>query len=51
MYSFLISCWPPETGRQPAPQCVQLRPLASYFFGYAIFVVPMVPLNANGAWS
>jgi hypothetical protein len=22
-----------------------------YFFKYAIFVVPMVPLKANGAWS
>ena len=24
---------------------------SSYFFRYAIFVVPMVPLKANGAWS
>lgn len=22
-----------------------------YFLGYAIFVVPMAPLKANGAWS
>ena len=23
----------------------------AYFFRYVTFVVPMVPLNANGAWS
>ena len=35
----------------PAALRRRARTADSYFFGYAIFVVPMVPLKANGAWS